>query len=396
MNLFLNKFLSNTPVINLPILSHRGFSYSSGLEGPQKDTFEKTSSKSNINFTGKRGSGSTKKGDCLKELENITCPYSGVKMITTRTMDRLESKLSKCNTISERMEILDLYRPCMQKLEKQIYQVFKGYEINNPNGTLNDCLRKLKPDCLTELRLSEIRVLEDIDNESNKFDSNTSLAIKKVTTEARKKVIDDTQDQIFKRKDILAELHDVTKDHPNKELVAHIWTIANRLPKSTNDFNAFVVKYANRSPQEIAARLLRPSVASIEHIRPANPDSLDIEAGENNLSNFMLVSRDWNSGRSNTPLPEFVKEHPNIPRFTQKYIDDIIKAIHKGKLDDCDWYPYVLKEKLYNESEGLIDLNLDKYKITKEQAFTDIPADILDTYDKLVKQNEVMRTFIEG
>lgn len=396
MNLFLNKFLSNTPVINIPMLSRNSASYSTSTRGLDKDTFEKNCSSSNVNFTGKRSSGSTKRGECLKELENITCPYSGVKMITSKNMDKIESKLSKCNTIGERMEILDLYRPCMQKLEKQIYQVFKGYEINNSKGTLNDCLQQLKPDCLTELRLSQVRVLEDIDRAADKFDSKTTLEVKKVTTEARKKIIDDTQDQIFKRKDILAELHEVTKDNPNKELVADIWAIANRLPKSTNDFNAFVVKYANRSPQEIAARLLRPSVASIEHIRPANPESLDVEVGEDNLSNFMLASRDWNSGRSNTPLPEFIRKHPNIPRYSQRYIEDIIKAIHKGKLEDCDWYPYVIKEKLYNESEGLIDLDLSKYRISKKQAFETIPSDIWDTYEKLRKQNEIMRTFIEN
>ena len=110
----------------------------------------------------------------------------------------------------------------------------------------------------------------------------------------------------------------------------------------------------------------------------------------------MLASRDWNSGRSNTPLPEFIKRHPNIPKYSQKYIDDIIKSIHKGNLEDCDWYPYVIKEKLYNESEGLIDLDLGKYKISKAQAFENIPPEILDTYDKLSEQNGIMRTFIEN
>ncbi len=396
MNLFLNKFLSNTPVMQIPMLSRHNSAYSSALNGPDKDTFEKACSPSDISFTGKRSTGSTKKGECLKELENITCPYSGVKMITSKNMDRIESKLAKCNTIEERMEILDMYRPCMQKLEKQIYQVFKGYEINNPNGSLNDCLQQLKPDCLTELRLSQVKVLEDIDRASNKFDSKTALEVRKVTTEARKKIFSDTQDQIFKRKDLLVELHDVTQDNPNKQLVADIWAMASQLPKSTNDFNAFVVKYANRSPQEIAARLLRPSVASIEHIRPANPDSLDVEVGEDNLSNFMLASRDWNSGRSNTPLPEFIRKHPNIPKYSQRYIDDIIKSIHKGKLEDCDWYPYVIKEKLYNESEGLIDLDLSKYKIPRSEAFEGIPSDIYNTYSKLKKQNGVMRTFLEN
>ncbi len=396
MNLFLNRFLLNTPVMQIPMLSQHFGVRAPSERDVKRDTFIKSCKTSDISFTGKRSSGSTKKGDCLKELDNITCPYSGIKMITPKNMDRIEAKLAKCNNIHERMEILEIYRPSMQKLEKSIYQVFKGYEINNPNGTLNDCLQQLKPDCLTELRLDQFKVLDDVDKISNKLDAKTAFEVRKVTTQARKKIIEDKEDQIFKRKDLLAELHDVTKDCQQKEIVENMWATASKLPKSTNDFNAFVVKYANRSPQEIAARLLRPSVASIEHIRPANPDSLDIDPGENDLSNFMLVSRDWNSGRSNTPLPEFIKNHPNIPRFSQRYIDDIIKSIHKGLLEDCDWYPYIIKEKLYNESGGMIDLNLDKYKIDKAQAFTNIPQDILETYNRLTKQNQVMRTFIEN
>ena len=124
MNLFLNKFFSNTPVIQISMLSRQGNAYSSKMQGPDKDTFEKTRSASDVSFTGKRNSGSTKKGDCLKELDNITCPYSGVKMISPKTMDRIESRLSKCDNISERMEVLDLYKPSMQKLEKYIYHVF--------------------------------------------------------------------------------------------------------------------------------------------------------------------------------------------------------------------------------------------------------------------------------
>ena len=391
MNLFLNKFLSNTPVMQIPMLSRQGSLYSTGLQGLDKDTFEKTCSTSDISFTGRRSNGSTKKGDCLKELDNITCPYSGVKMITSKNMDRIEAKLAKCSNIHERLEILEVYRPCMQKLEKSVYQVLKGYEISNPNGSINKCLQVLKPECLTELRLDELKVLDDVDKISNKLDSKTAYEIRKVTTDARKKIIEDKQDSIFKRKDLLVEIHDITKNHPNQEVVAEMWEQANKLPKSTNDFNAFVVKYANRQPQEIAARLLRPSVASIEHIRPANPNSRDIDVGDDNLTNFMLVSRDWNSGRSNTPLPEFVKSHPNVPKYSQRYMDDIIKAIHRGTLEDCDWYPYVIKEKLYNESQGLIDVNLNKYKIDFETAFTDAPQDVIDTYNELIKQNTIMR-----
>lgn len=387
MNLFFNKFFNNIPMIQPSYTPNRGNSSYGRLQGPQRDTFQRINS-TRPTFTGKRSTGSTKKGDVLKELDNITCPYSGVKMVSSKKMDEIEKDLSKCINIRERMDVLEPYKNCMQKLERGVFNMFRGYECNNPYGTINDCLNELKPACLTELRIEQFKVLDEVDKISNRLNPETAFAVRKVTTDARKKIIEDRQDSIFKRKDLLAEIHDITKDYPDQSIVAEMWAKANMLPKSTNNFNAFVVKYANRSPLEISSRLLRPSVASIEHIRPANPDSLEVEVGEDNLTNFMLASRDWNSGRSNTPLPDFIKRHPNIPKYTQKYMDDIIKAIHKRKLKDCDWYPYVIKEKLYNESQGLINITLDKYKHSKEEAFEDAPQDVIDTYEKLLEANK--------
>jgi len=379
MKLFFNRFLSTAQNVQSP-QNRQERAYSTALQGPDKDTFEKSVNVSPA-FKARGANGKTTAGDCLKELDNITCPYSGVKMISGRKMDRLESQLADCNSIGQRMDLLEQYRPCMQKLEREMFGIFKGYEMNHPDGSLNDCLQRMKPDCLAELRIEQLKVLDDVDNISNKMDAKTALKVRTVTTNARKIIVEDRQDQIFKRKDLLANLHGVTKNYHNQDLVSDMWKAANKLPKSTTDVNAFVVKYANRSPHEIAARLIRPSVASIEHITPASG------RGQNSLSNFMLVSRDWNSDRSSIPLPEYIKMHPDIPDNTQKYTNDIIKAIQKGKLVECDWYPYVLKEKLYNESQGMIDIDLSKYKISEEDAIKKAPENILNIYEDLKDQN---------
>ena len=84
MNLFFNKFLSNLPIVQPPSVSMTGNRYSTALQGPDKDTFSKADGVSDISFTGRRSSASTKKGDVLKELDNVTCPYSGVKMISAK------------------------------------------------------------------------------------------------------------------------------------------------------------------------------------------------------------------------------------------------------------------------------------------------------------------------
>lgn len=397
MELFLNKFFSNLP-ITTPATQPRQGSYSTGMRtGLKNDVFVKSAEPT---FTGKRGSGSTKKGAVLKDLDNITCPYSGVKMLSTKKIDQIESQLAKTPTITGRIDILEQYKPNMQKLEKNMFAIFKGYAINHPEGNLNACLRELYPDALAELKIDQIKVLDKVDKVTKKMDAKTALEVRNITTNARHKILSDTPetirrnpkartaDHIFKRKDLLDELRDATIHTTNPDLFDEMWEAASELPKSSTSMDAFIVKYADRPPVEIATRLLRPSTTSIEHITPANPDSLTTEAGENELTNFMPASRDWNTARGNIPLEEFIKLHRNIPRYSQKMTDDIIRAIHKGKMPDSDWYPYVLKEKLYNESDGLINVNLDKYDIPETEAFKNAPEKVLNTYSQLKEANK--------
>lgn len=379
MNLFITRFFQNN-VTQTPSAQHKKYHFdASNLRGLEQDTFVRTSP----TFKS-RGGSHTKAGDCLKELDNITCPYSGVKMISYAKMEKIEKKLSHTKNLTESLEVLRPYRPCMQKLEKQIYTMLKDYAIKNPRSTANQCLQSHYPDALAKLKIEELKVLDNIDKISNKVEPKTALQIRTITTNARKRIIDDNTDQIFKRKDILSELDNLMYNYKNPELAAEIREVANKLPKSSTNINAFIVKYAKRDKQEILARLLRPSTASIEHITPKsiNPD--------HTLSNFMLASRDWNSDRSSIPLPEYIRKHPNIPRYSQKYANDIIGAIHKKKFVGNDWYPYMLKEKLYNESSGIINLNLSKYKISEEQAFKDAPEELIEKYKNLKDENKVL------
>lgn len=397
MELFFNKLFSNIPV-SKPTNQPGQRSYSTGIRGGlQNDMFVKNAEPV---FTGKRGSGSTKKGAVLKELDNITCPYSGVKMLSAKKIDKIEAELAKTPSITGRIDILEQYKPNMQKLEKNMFAIFKGYAANHPEGNLNACLRELYPDSLAELKIEQIKVLDKVDKVTKKMDAKTALEVRKITTDARRKILSDTPetikrnpkartaDHIFKRKDLLDELRDATIHKTNPELFDEMWQAASELPKSSTSMDAFIVKYADRPPVEIATRLLRPSTTSIEHITPANPDSITTEAGENELTNFMPASRDWNTARGNNPLPEFIKQHRNIPRYSQKMTDDIIKAIYHGKMPDCDWYPYVLKEKMYNESQGLINVNIDKYKVSEADAFKNAPEKVIDAYNRLKEENK--------
>ena len=46
----------------------------------------------------------------------------------------------------------------------------------------------------------------------------------------------------------------------------------------------------------------------------------------------MLTSAGANNLRSNMPLYKFINMFPNIPKYCQKHINQIIELIHKGQL----------------------------------------------------------------
>ena len=50
--------------------------------------------------------GKTSAGKALRKLKNITCPYRGIKIISTDTIKGFEKNLAKCKTASEAVSLL--------------------------------------------------------------------------------------------------------------------------------------------------------------------------------------------------------------------------------------------------------------------------------------------------
>lgn len=307
-------------------------------------------------------SSNTSQGAPLKRLKNIKCPYCGVEIMPRNEFKKALKELKPCKNVKEITKVLRRYSKYMHKTEKEIYKTFSKYAKNNPEATLNDCLASLYNEAIIRLKLEEFCVLDDVDKISLKLKPQNALLVHKKTTTCRQIILQNKEGEKFKRKTLLSSLYDIPIEEDEKETFEKLLCRASYLPTSSDSFNAFVVKYKDRPQDEIARRLIIPSIASIEHIKP---DSL---GGKNEMSNFILTSAGANSIRSSTPLDKFIKRYPAIIKRSQVYIDQIIDAIHKGKLKHQYSYPYDVREVLLKESNGSIDLDLSRYKYSKEQA----------------------------
>ncbi len=306
----------------------------------------------------------TSAGNPLKKLKGIKCPYFGVEMLSGYDLSKIEKQIDNCSDMQEVINTLSNYKKYMQETEKKIFLKFVEFSKNFPQKTLPDCLKMLYDEAIIKLKLEEFNVLDDVDKISLNLSPQNALMVHAKTTRCRQVILENNKSDTFKRRILLNSLDEITTTNSDNEtkILEKLKDRAVYLPTSGTSENAFIVKYAERSQEEIAKRILRPSFATIEHIKP---DSLN---GENTIGNFLLASSSANSLRSNMPLYKFIEMFPTIPQKCQIYIDQIIEQIHKGHLRKNETYPYKVKRTLEEQSDGKISLDLSKYKYTEEDA----------------------------
>lgn len=323
----------------------------------------------------------TSAGNPLKKLKKIKCPYFGSEMITAGEIDGIEKRLDKCKNLKEVVDILKKYKKCMLKTEKQIFKRFEDCSKTAPDMQLQDCLKLWYNEAITKLKLEEFNILDDMDKISLKLSPENALAVHSKTTRCRQVILENKKEDTFKRRILLDSLDEIHPAKREKKTFQQLKDRAVYLPTSVTSENAFIVKYANRSQEEIAKRLVRSAVGTIEHIKPNS------KSGENNIANFILTSAGANNLRSNMPLYKFVNMFPNIPKNCQKYIDQIIELLHKGWLHGNETYPYKVRRTLAKESKGSILLDLSGYKYTEEEAAQRAKVNFLK--EKYSKNSEV-------
>ena len=304
----------------------------------------------------------TSAGNPLRKLGSITCPYTGIKNIPGKQVNSFEKKLLGCENAYDFVQLLSTYIDNMQPTEKSIFAIFRDFALENPKGNLQNCLNFLYRNCLTKLKLEEFSVLDDVDILSKKLSPQTALKLREKTTRCRQVILEDNKDDTFKRKVFLNSLSEITPKENEKDIFEQIKDRAIFLPTSGSSRNAFVVKYARRSQLESARRIFIASTGTIEHVTPSS------EGGKNEIGNFMLTTANGNRYRENMPLYKYVNRFPKIPYYCQLYINEVIEHIHKGNFCGNESYPYKIKQKLMDESNGKIMLSLSKYDYTENGA----------------------------
>ena len=425
MKIFPTNFISNlyrTSSTN-NVEPSFGLKYQYGLT---TDTF----TPSNISFKG-----STSNGTFLKHLKNVRGAYSDVVPLKGNEIEFIKSQIKKTNSTKEKLDVLKPFMRNMLPVERNVFKILVESNKMKPKQNMQGILQEYSGAALHELKKEQMNIFTQIAYLSKDMAPDKQKGLTHILDDAKYRItlppssFDKFKNKSFinsiirlSREDDIAQLKSKINSipFPEKEKIKaenklknvirtfmtedphtnikgktpiqmldmslkeyglkstidpkfeQIIDTAKSLPTSNHNVNAFIVKYSNRSENEIAERLVSESLGTIEHLVA---DSL---GGKNEAYNFVLATKSLNNERGNMPPSEFLKKHPDLPRTFQQNMDDVIREGNKGHLRENEWYPYVVRETI--KQEYGFDIDISKYKIPPERAFRTFPKRLRDKF----------------
>ena len=290
----------------------------------------------------------------LKNLFNfhIPCPCCGMEMLHPDIYTNLleEPKLSGC--AKDVIEILEPFEKIMHPVEKQVFNMFKSLSVKYPDKNFKELLLMKKD--VHELALVKIQssIFNKISFYRRVLPKKTARALRKLIIKTNDIIFDPEPHKPFSRRIFIHKLKSICKNIENKKIKEEIITIARRLPRSSDEVCAFVVKNARKTSRIIALNLVPPSVGTFEHLQPKCMN------GENNSLNFALECTYCNNSRHHYPLSVQIEENPYMPENAQVQMDKLILLCKKGLCKRE--YVENLKNMFYYHSDGIIDLDISK------------------------------------
>lgn len=333
----------------------------------------------------------------LKEV--VPDAYSDIYLIPLEELDRLKALgvLNKKSSVA--IKALKEFKDDMFTTEKTIFQMLETMSKKNPDLTLQELIKLKFPQAELSLIKQQSNILNKINIVIRKLPQTEYKETRKIIQEAFDRILEPNPipENRFRRKDFLLALKKLNIN--NDELKQRIIKIAEKLPRSSDNINAFIVKYSQpykvkfnnqtqtytripRDSQEIGLRLLEPSVGTDEHIYPQTKFNQEFkewlekeDSGENfnQLRVTILTSKYMNNLKTDIPLDDFIKEHPKLPNSIQNHVNRLIEIAEKwaqqGTLKEasvlCD-YIKVLKNEFDIRSK-IVKIDISKFE-------TKIPA----------------------
>ena len=314
-------------------------------------------------------------------------------MISQKQFDELiQTKVLSGNS-ADVIKELKKFEKSLFPVENGIFNILKSLSEKYPEKNLQELLKLKYPIAEKKLIQQQANTLNQINMVIRDLPKEEFLKIREIVQESFDKIFapnPNPQDR-FKRKALLYKLK--TQNLTNKKIQKRIIKLAEKLPNSETSVNSFIVKYSepyriryeNKNPkqipqtsEEIALRLLRPSLATEEHIYPQamyRAEELAARNGDETAKNLsklrvtILTSNYINEIKKDFLFDDFApKVKYNINENIQKHINKLIKIdkdwLNHGKIEDAALltdYIMTLKEEFQRRSK-IINIDIKDFE----------------------------------
>ena len=297
----------------------------------------------------------------LGQCRNLRCAYSGREMLPLAEARNLYQKLTKRPNAQSAINLLIHYTKYMHDIESTVFDIF----CEAPHKMKRDfqnILKDLKAESLENLKEKQYKILTSTDSIIDSLGEQQAERVIEIRDMSLDKIMNNG---VFGRKSPLDMIKAIQAPPEDLDKIIKIYQAWYKLPSSSKDLDAFIVKYAKATHEEIAKRLISTAVGSIEHIKPSQRN------GEDKLGNYLLVSATFNNNRSSMPLNEYImlNNELNITKNLQIYMDDVIGEVNnpKSPFAERSYYPESIQKAIRNETRNKVLLNTDKLRISKAQ-----------------------------
>lgn len=325
--------------------------------------------------------------------EHLPCAYTGIEMISQKQFDELIQTKVLTGNSADVIKELKKFEKSLFPVENSIFNILKSLSEKYPEKNLQELLKLKYPIAEKKLIQQQAKTLNRINMVIRDLPKEEFLKIREIVQESFDKIFapnPNPQDR-FKRKALLYKLK--TQNLTNKKIQKQIIKLAEKLPNSETSVNSFIVKYSepyriryeNKNPkkipqtsEEIALRLLRPSLATEEHIYPQamyRAEELAARNGDETAKNLsklrvtILTSNYINEIKKDFLFDDFApRVKYNINENIQKHINKLIKIdkdwLNHGKIEDAALltdYIMTLKEEFQRRSK-IINIDIKDFE----------------------------------
>ncbi len=244
---------------------------------------------------------------------NLPCPCCGKQMIPLDEVKALPAAGLFSASCLTAVNTLEQFEDYMKPVEYSIMQIIKPLAQKYPGIDLQELIILLSFEYESSLVAAQLTILNRLKTLAPEVEEENRQELLDITKTAKEFILKKRSTK-FKRKIFLGDIEEYTAKIENKETREKILTLAEKMPTSEDSVSAFIMKYKDRSPEEIGERLLMYSAATLEHITP------DSENGEVTIWECQRC----NNTRSNAPVIRQINENPNMLDNLRNHIQIIV------------------------------------------------------------------------